>query len=99
MQAITAKYNQTNVDAALLAFGTIERLFELPNIAAGASVTDELEAGAVMSNIANADFDKKSVTRILNQKQNLPASKKLDNGDLLLEGVDYWAISTEFIIS
>jgi len=99
MQAITVKYNQTNVDAALLVFGTLERLFELPNIAAGASITDELVAGDLISNIANADFDKRSVLRILNQEQNLPASKKIDTGDLLLEGIDYWAIGTEFIIS
>lgn len=98
MQAITVKNNQTNVDASLQAFGTLERLFELPNIAAGASVTDDIEAGDVIENIAEADFVNKSTTKILNKAGNMPASNKNINSSLLLEGIDYWAIGTEFIV-
>lgn len=97
MQAIKIKYNQTNVDVAMLAFGTLERLFELPNIANGGSVTDDLVAEDVISGIADFAFDKKSEVRVLNRVEHLPASVKMSSV-LSLEGIDYWAIGTEFII-
>ncbi len=97
MQAIPVKYNQTNLDLALMAFGTIERVFELPNLQSQ-SLTDDLTAGDVLAIDGAADFEFRNIAVVLNRKEFIPASKKDLSETLQLEGVDYWSIGDEFII-
>jgi hypothetical protein len=98
MQRIKVKYNQTNLDIALMAFGDAEKVFDLPNLN-NASITDDLEVGVVIENIPIAEFNKKGIAATMNKQQFIPASKKDNYENLHPEGVDYWAIESDFIIS
>lgn len=99
MQAIKIRANQTNIDIAMMAFGSAELVFDLPNVQQ-ASITEEIIAGDTIENIEDAELDKKSIVAVLNRVMFLPASKKQKTIAIPQnEGVDYWAVGTDFIIN
>lgn len=99
-QQITARSlaGQTWVDLALQQLGDEERLFELCDLN-NAGITDQLAAGTVV--IATAyEVDKKTTVYAL--KANKPASSEsltASGGEVVEEGIEFWAIEFDFVVS
>jgi zona occludens toxin (predicted ATPase) len=67
--------------------------------AMGMSVTDELTVGiAVSINNEATTIEEKKVVYELTKLYNIPASGKTNN-TMLLEGVGYWYIESDFVVS
>ena len=96
MQTIKINEGQTLLDVAIQHTGDASRAFEIA-LANGLNFSDDLEIGTVVL-VPEASVENKKNVADFVKTNTTPASKKDDTG-LLLEGVDYWAIGDEFIIS
>ena len=96
MQTIRISEGQTNLDIAMMAFGTIERVMELPNLANN-SLTDDLMPGTVIDNIGDADYDKMKIANLLCDIKYIPATGL--NGQVISGGVGYMEIGKDFKVS
>ncbi len=96
MQSIQIKSGQTNLDISLMAFGTIERVMELPNLANN-SLTADLTPGEVIDNIPDANYDSLKIAKVMKDIMFLPASglNTIDN----LGGIGYMEIGKDFKVN
>lgn len=101
MTKVTVSYGQTWFDIAMQELGDIERTVELAQLN-GRSITDALEAGEVL-NVPGFDSTKRSIVQLFLTQANKPAS-----GDTSIavdpetggnEGIEFWALENEFIVS
>jgi hypothetical protein len=96
MPNVTAKENQTIVDLSIQETGSIEGMFDIA-VLNDRSVTDDLESGELVNAdvIVNDDlvYDQ-YVKRGLN-----PASNTAELVSGLEEGIEFWAIEEDFIVS
>jgi hypothetical protein len=101
MIKVTVSYGQTWFDIAMQELGDIERVVELAQ-ANGRSITDALEAGEVL-NVPAFDSTKRSIVQLFLTQANKPAS-----GDTSIvadpdtggnEGIEFWALENDFIVS
>lgn len=101
MQNIVVKYNQCNLDLALMAFGTLKKIFELPHIAVGASITDELIVDNVITVTTTVESEFKNVHSTLNQFHLIPSSKKDESpiNPSKKQGIGFWIIGQNFKVS
>lgn len=93
---VRSLYGQAWIDIALQQLGTEERLFELCDLN-GAGITDELAANTLIS----APEPEPNVKRIISALQaRKPSSlRTLAPGAELEEGIEFWAIELDFIVS
>jgi hypothetical protein len=102
MTKITVSYGQTWFDIAMQELGDIERTVELARIN-GRSITDALEAGEVL-HVPDFDLAKRDIIQLFSNSANKPAS-----GDTAFltqdpdtsggEGIEFWAIENDFVVS
>jgi hypothetical protein len=101
MKKVEIKEGQTLPDILIQELGDMERLFEVA-LLNEMSVTDELAAGDFIL-VPESENSKKNIVKIFSDPANKPASGSTEGGagDWLnvLEGIDYWAIQYDFIIS
>lgn len=93
-------HNQSLLDLALQHTGSVENAFALA-LANGLSLTDELAAGESLHLTAYGIQQNKEILNYYQSKSIQPAtaiSGKQEAGSQM-QGIGYWAISTEFIIS
>jgi hypothetical protein len=100
MNKVTVSYGQTWLDIALQELGDMERAIELAQLN-GRAITDELQAG---EELIAPDFDseKRSIIQLFRNAANKPAS-----GDTFSaaepgstgEGIEFWAIENDFVVS
>jgi hypothetical protein len=101
MTKVTVSYGQTWLDIAMQELGDIERTIELAQLN-GRSITDPLEAGEILI-VPDFDSAKKRIVQLLRNKANNPASAHTliavdpDTGGN--EGIEFWAIENEFVVS
>lgn len=76
--------------------GDAEKVFDLLS---NRSITDELNVGEEFGSNILPEQNKKGIVALMNNKQFIPASKKDNYQQFQKEGVDFWAVGTEFIIS
>lgn len=97
---IIVLHNQTLLDLAIQYTGTAENAFDLA-LANNKSITDDLQAG---ESIDISTYDTQKNKDILNyyQAKKLQPATGLSSQQLINdkpEGIDYWAIQTDFIVS
>jgi len=93
---VTAQPGQTWVDMVLQQLGDEHKLFDLVDLN-GTGITDDLIPGTVIECPAY-DLDKKAIINILQVKR--PASEKIiPPGEPQPEGIEYWAIELDFVVS
>ena len=97
MAQIVVKARQSLADIAVMHLGTIEKIYELAHTN-GISLTDEPTAGTVLE---LPETGNKRVTAMYAINGWIPATATTgdDGGELLLEGIGYWAIGTDFIVN
>ncbi|WP_165044643.1 hypothetical protein [Dysgonomonas sp. ZJ709] len=89
---IKVKDNQTLIDVAIQASGSIEGIFDLA-VKNDLSITDYLEPG---QELVDPDIIERQITDFFYVKGLIPATE--DRG-LLQEGIEYWYIEYDFIVS
>lgn len=89
---------QTLIDIALQELGDCERLFELAKMN-NVNTTDDLEAGSLVF-VPDWSLDKKELVKLFSNPMNKPASSRttlsIPTGP---EGIDYWGIEIDFVVS
>ncbi|MBT1702965.1 hypothetical protein [Chryseosolibacter indicus] len=86
---------QTWIDLAMQEVGDESRLFELCDLN-DASITEEVEAGRVIQAM-RVEQDKQNIVNVLRPLK--PSSMYYKVGDPAPEGIEYWAIELDFIVS
>lgn len=95
MPSTKAIAGQTWVDLALQELCDEERIFELCDLN-GASMTDDIAPGTeVITPVAES----KKGACVLTLRSRRPASLFFGVGNAAPEGIGYWAIETDFVIS
>lgn len=97
MPTIKINEGQTLLDIAVQHCGNVEKAFELA-LANGLDFNEDLVIGDEMVT-GEVAVEKRKLVELFKNKILVPASKKDDYETMQLEGVDYWSIGTEFIIS
>lgn len=95
---VKAQHGQTWTDLSMQELGDEERVFELAD-ANDAGITEEVEIGVELITPVLA-AEKKSIVNVL--KVTRPASGALPNppgGNLLEQGIEFWAIEFDFVVS
>ncbi len=100
MAKVTVTYGQTWADIAMQELGDAERQLELAFIN-GRSLTDVLQSGEVIE-VPAFDLSKKQTVQLFTNSANKPAS-----GDNFIlpgtvqpgEGIEFWAIENDFVVS
>jgi hypothetical protein len=89
---------QTLIDIALQELGDCEQLFELAKMN-NISATDDLAAGSLVF-VPDYSLDKKELVKLFANPMNKPASSRsnitIPTGP---EGIDYWGIEIDFVVS
>jgi len=97
MKKIKALYGQTLVDIAVQELGDPQRSFELSELN-GISITKDLDTNEVIM-VPAYDKDKRNLVQLFSDIANAPASgDDVNTGELLNEGIDYWAIENDFVV-
>lgn len=90
---------QALIDIVIQELGDAERLFEVA-LLNNRGITDQLttEDSILVPEYA---LDKKSIVKIFTEPFNKPASQKeyAEGEEPILEGIDYWAVNLDFIVS
>jgi hypothetical protein len=97
MQTIKINEGQTLLDIAVQYNGDAAKAFELA-LANSLNFSDDLIIGNEVL-VESAAVEKKKLVKEFDNNKIVPSSKKDNYENLQPEGVDYWAIGTEFIIS
>ena len=100
MNKVTVSYGQTWLDLALQELGDMERAIELAQLN-NRAITDDLQAGEELL-VPDFDSEKRSIIQLFRNKANRPAS-----GDTFIaadpgsdgEGIEFWAIENDFVVS
>jgi len=98
MKTIVVKSRQSVLDVAIQAHGSVESVIEFA-ILNGLSLTDELEAGTVVT--VGTEINGK-VKRFYDHNDIVPAtaiSKAEKNETISQEGIEFWGIENDFIVS
>lgn len=96
MKAVKVIYGQAIIDLALQELGDPSRVYEIATLN-GLSVTDDLKAGDMIL-VPDYDADKRTIVQTFALNGNQPASNEVLTFETL-EGIDYWALETKFVIS
>lgn len=93
-------HHQSLLDLAVQHTGTAENAFDLA-LANNRSITDDLEAGESIGLTAYGIQQNKDILSYYQAKKLQPATAisggySADNG---LQGIDYWAIQMDFVVS
>lgn len=95
MNTISVKSRQSVFDVAIQACGSVEGAIELAMLN-GWSLTEELEAGAVV--MVGKEINSK-VKRFYDYNEICPATS-ISTADVIREdGIEYWAIENDFIVN
>lgn len=98
MKVVKVAPGQTLIDIAVQELGDWERLFEVAKLNK-MNITDPLVADQEITVPAFAR-DKGEIVRVFTDPSNKPASDSHGSVENQInEGIDYWAIGTEFIVS
>jgi hypothetical protein len=101
MAKVTVSYGQTWLDIALQELGDVERVVELVMLN-GRSLTDNLQAGEVLT-VPDFDATKRRLVKLFVNAANKPASgdsfTAQDNTVSAGEGIEFWAIENDFVVS
>lgn len=99
MTKVTVSYGQTWLDIAMQELGDTERALELAQLN-GRAITDDLQSGEVLL-VPDYDLEKRNIIQVFRNAANRPAS-----GDTLSaepdstgEGIEFWALENDFIVS
>jgi hypothetical protein len=100
MNKVTVSYGQTWLDIALQELGDMERAIELAGLN-NRAITDDLQAGEELI-VPDFDSEKRSIVQLFRNAANRPAS-----GDTFVatepdsngEGIEFWAIEHDFVVS
>ena len=88
---VTARVGQTLKDISIQHLGSMEALGELARLN-GLDLTTVLTPGQVLT---LPDVYNKRVVKVYLEKNYVPAT----NPDLTMEGIEYWGIEFDFIVS
>jgi len=90
---------QTVIDIVLQELGDAERIFEVAKLN-GLGITDELAPGSYLL-VPTYNQDKREIVRVFSDPSNKPASRRRisDIEVVLQQGIDYWAVNMDFIVS
>ena len=98
MQRIKINEGQTILDIAIQHCGDVELAYDLA-VANGLNFSDDLIIGNEMV-VFDVALEKKKVVEVFNNPNNIlvPASRK-DDANVALEGIGYWAIGVDLVVS
>jgi hypothetical protein len=100
MSKVTVSYGQTWLDIAMQELGDVERVMELV-LLNGRSLSDNLQAGEVLK-VPDYDISKRKFIQLFANNANKPASGESFNADdavAIGEGIEFWAIENDFVVS
>lgn len=101
MTKVTVSYGQTWFDIAMQELGEIERVVELAQLN-GRSITDELVSGEVLI-VPDFDSEKRDIVQLFTTSSNKPASGDssiaVDPDTGSNEGIEFWALENDFVVS
>ena len=91
-------YGQTLLDMTIQELGDLERLFELA-VDNDVAITDDLETETQLI-VGDADSTKRSLVLLFSNPASRPASADVA-GEVIskFEGIGYWYIDNDFIVS
>jgi len=95
MLTTKTKNGQTWLDMTLQTLGDEGRIFELCDLN-GVGITDDLAAGTEIETL-EPETDKVSIVTLL--KDRVPCSLQFGAGDPAPEGIEYWTIESDFVVS
>lgn len=95
MKSVTVKDGQTLFDIAVQSLGIVDRVFELAQLN-GLGITDELVSGQIIE-LPDVKFEHEDIVKHFT-KPWFPASGDADS-DLILGGIGYMQIGTNFVVS
>ncbi|MEG2276684.1 MAG: hypothetical protein RSA53_05545 [Odoribacter sp.] len=95
MKEYNVKDRQTLIDVAIICFGGIENLIALAE-KNNVSITSELTAGYVIE-MGGIEIQDRQVVRQYNYNDIVPATGI--STDEILEGIEFWGIEIDYIIS
>lgn len=97
MKSVPVLYGQTIIDIAVQELGDAGRSMEVANLN-NRSLSDDLAAGEKL-NVPDFDSSKKYLVQLFSNKANAPASADTpDQASIPLTGIDYWALTIDFIV-
>ena len=100
MNKVTVSYGQTWLDIAMQELGDMERAIELAQLN-NRAITDDLQAGEVLM-VPDFDSEKRDIVQLFGNSANKPASGEsftAADAEAGLEGIEFWAIENDFIVS
>jgi hypothetical protein len=100
MNKVTVSYGQTWLDIALQELGDMERAIELAQLN-NRAITDDLQAGEELT-VPDFDSEKRSIIQLFRTAANRPASGDTFSAaapDSNGEGIEFWALENDFVVS
>jgi hypothetical protein len=102
MKVAKIQSGQTLVDIALQELGDATRVFEIADLN-GIGITADLVAGSTLL-VPDYAREKRGIVQVFTNPSNMPASAEtvqLDAGGVVVpqEGIEFWAVETDFIVS
>lgn len=97
MKEVTVKNGQTLIDICIQELGDPEQLLVVAALNE-LEVTELLTAGQTIL-VPDFALDKKAIVKIFTDPALAPASDKGDLSDVLVEGIEFWSVEFDFVVS
>lgn len=99
MAKVIVQYGQTWLDIAMQEMGDVQRVIEIVQLN-GRSLTDELQAGEELE-VPVFEPSKRKLVALFSDPANKPASgSNVIGGDTIEgEGIEFWGIENDFLVS
>ena len=97
---VTAKNNQSLFDMAVQTLGSAEAIFDIA-IANGISITDDLTVGQTLQITHKSDYSQRRTAAYYSINGIMPATaiSLTEDISVLQEGIEFWAVELDFIVS
>jgi hypothetical protein len=97
VKEVEVKNGQTLLDIAVQELGDASRFNEIATLN-NLEFSDDLIVGSLIL-VPESDIDKREIVKIFTNKALTPASDKGDLSEVFEEGIEFWSIEYDFIVS
>lgn len=97
MKEVEVKNGQTLLDIAVQELGDASRFNEIATLN-DLEFSDDLTVGSLIL-VPESDIDKREIVKIFTNKALTPSSDKGDLSEVIQEGIEFWSIEYDFIVS
>jgi len=97
VKEVKVKNGQTLIDICVQELGDSEQLLVVAQLN-GLGVTDLLTSGQIIE-VPDFALDKKAIVKVFTDPALAPASDKGDLSEVLPEGLEFWSVEFDFVVS